>query len=64
MLITLLTRIRYWLARDRRQADLEEEMRLHVALRAEKLRASGMDYAEAHSVARRGFEKPTSASRE
>jgi len=55
MLVTLLRRIRYWLASDRGQADLEDEMRLHVALRAEKLRASGMEYTEAHATARRGF---------
>ncbi len=48
-------RIRYWLANNRGRADLEEEMRLHVALRAEKLRTSGMEHAEAEATARRRF---------
>src|SRR3954452_6580057 len=55
MLGTFLRRIRYWLANVGERADLEEEMRLHVALRAEKLRASGVEDAEASATARRRF---------
>lgn len=55
MLREFLRRIRYWLINHRGRVDLEEEMRLHVALRAEKLRASGMEHAEADATARRRF---------
>jgi hypothetical protein len=55
MLGEFLRRVRYWLANDGGRADLEEEMRLHVALRAEKLRATGMEQAEADATARRSF---------
>lgn len=50
-----LKRIRYWLSNAHESADLEEEMRLHVALRAEKLRVSGMECAQAEATARRRF---------
>jgi predicted permease len=50
-----LKRIRYWRSNADEGTDLEEEMRLHIALRAEQLRASGMDYAEAEATARRKF---------
>ena len=50
-----LRRIRYWQADAGERADLEEEMRLHVALRAEKLQARGMEHAEAELTARRRF---------
>jgi hypothetical protein len=53
MLGAFLRRIRYWLANLGERADLEEEMRLHVALRAEKLRARGREHAEADETARR-----------
>ena len=55
MLSEIFRRVRYWLAKDKGYADLEDEMRLHVALRAEKLRASGMEHTEADVVARRRF---------
>jgi ABC-type antimicrobial peptide transport system permease subunit len=47
--------MRYWLTKVGGSADLEEEMRLHVALRAEKLQAHGMERAEADTIARRRF---------
>src|SRR4051794_3128425 len=55
MLGAFLRRIRYWLTNVGERDDLEEEMRLHVALRAERLRASGMEHAEADATARRRF---------
>jgi hypothetical protein len=55
MLGAFLRRIRYWLANVGERADLDEEVRLHVALRAEKLQANGMEYAEADATARRKF---------
>lgn len=51
----LLRRMRYWLDGRRERAELEEEMRLHVALRAEKLERGGLTRAEAEAEARRGF---------
>lgn len=51
----LFRRIGHWRANAQESADLEEEMRLHVALRAEQLRASGMEDAQAEATARRGF---------
>src|SRR5438045_8938457 len=50
-----LRRIWYWIERTREQAQLDEEMRLHVALRAEQLEANGMSRAEAVKAARRRF---------
>lgn len=55
MFAEFFKRIRYWRANVNEGTDLEEEMRLHVALRAEKLRASGVEYAEAEAMARRRF---------
>jgi predicted permease len=55
MLTEFLRRIRYWLAGDGGRAELEEEMRLHIALRAEKLRATGMAHGEADATARLSF---------
>jgi len=46
-------RIRFWVSRDR--GLLEEEMRLHLALRAEKLEAAGMGKADAVLSAQRRF---------
>ena len=51
----LLRRALYWLKTSREQMQLDEEMRLHVALRAEKLEAAGMSQAEAAAAARRRF---------
>jgi predicted permease len=51
----LLRRILYSLKTSREQAELDEEMRLHVALRAEKLEAGGMSRTEAAAAARRRF---------
>lgn len=55
MLLQILRRIRYWVMNDRGGNELNEEMRLHIALRAEKLRASGMENTEADATARRRF---------
>jgi predicted permease len=55
MLGAFLRRIRHWLASVGERADPEEKMRLHLALRAEKLRASGMEQVEADATARRRF---------
>jgi hypothetical protein len=55
MFSEIVRRIKFWLSRDSGQADLEAEMRLHVELRAERLRASGMQPAEADAAARRRF---------
>ena len=54
MLVEILRRIQYW-TRNGGRAELEEEMRLHVALRAEKLQARGVEGAEAETMARRSF---------
>lgn len=54
-LIELLQRIRYLVLRDRRTAELEEEMRTHVEMRAARLRAAGADADHARSEARRRF---------
>ena len=51
----MLRRIRYWLKQGREQAQLDEEMRLHVALRAEKLEANGMSREDAEQAARHKF---------
>src|SRR5215204_809839 len=50
---TLFRRIACFLRRDRLAAELEEEMRLHVELRARKLDAQGVP--DATSAARRQF---------
>ena len=54
MLFEILRRIQYWTLNGGR-AELEEEMRLHVALRAAKLQARGVEGAEAETMARRSF---------
>jgi putative ABC transport system permease protein len=55
MIADFFRRIRYWFTGIGERADLEEEMRLHVALRAEKLEALGMNHGEAEAAARRRF---------
>src|SRR5688572_24692551 len=55
LLNSLLRRLRHLFQRDAATADLEEEMRLHLELRAERLRAGGMDDRDATSEARRRF---------
>lgn len=50
-----LRRIWYWLRTTREQARLDEEMRLHIALRADQLERDGMTQAEAAKPARRKF---------
>ena len=52
-------RIRYLLLRDRYSAELEEEMRLHVELRAARMREQGVPAEEAHRAARRRFGNAT-----
>ena len=53
--MTLLRRLRYWLDIRRERVNLDEEMTLHVALRAERLEAGGMSPAQAARTARRRF---------
>jgi predicted permease len=60
MLATLLRRIWYFLRRDRLSDELAEEMRLHVELREEAMRRSGLDPGDAHFAARRRFGNQTS----
>jgi predicted permease len=54
-MLNFLRRIRYWFRTNTEQAQLDEEMRLHIALRAEKLQAGGMSPEEAGQTARRRF---------
>jgi putative ABC transport system permease protein len=51
----LIRRIWYLIRRDRLAADLEEEMRLHVEMRAARLEQSGLSASEARYAARRRF---------
>jgi predicted permease len=60
MLDELVRRIWYFLRRDRMGTELAEEMRLHVELREEALRRSGLGADEARFVARRRFGNQTS----
>lgn len=55
-----LTRVWYFIRRDRYAADLEEEMRFHRELRAESLRARGMSASDAANASRRRFGNVTS----
>jgi predicted permease len=55
MLGTLLRRLWYFLRRDRLSAELAEEMRLHVELREEAMRQTGLDPEEARFAAQRRF---------
>ena len=64
MLGTLLRRLRYFLRRDRLSADLAEEMRLHLELREEALRRSGVDDPDARLAAQRRFGNRTTHHQE
>jgi macrolide transport system ATP-binding/permease protein len=55
MIASIWRRIHYLLHRDRYASELEEEMRLHVEMRAGKNIASGMEAREAQYAARRRF---------
>jgi putative ABC transport system permease protein len=55
---SFLRRFWHFVARDRNAADLEEEMRLHIDLRARQLELSGMSMADARGEARRQFGNP------
>lgn len=48
-------KLMFWFHRERFDRELAEEMRLHVDLRAERLRGQGVDGPEAQSAARRSF---------
>src|SRR5438046_10583114 len=54
----LWRRLRIWFQRDRFEADLAEEMRLHVELRTRRLEREGVEPAEARAAARRQFGSP------
>jgi putative ABC transport system permease protein len=54
----LWNRIRYLVGRDREAADLQEEMRLHLELRARRLEERGLARPDARSAARRQFGNP------
>jgi len=51
----MLARLKYFFHRSRQAADLREEMRLHVELRAQQLEQRGIPAEEAHSMAQRRF---------
>ena len=54
----LLARIRMLLQRSRAEREIDEEMRLHLELRRERLRARGFPDREAADRARRAFGSP------
>jgi hypothetical protein len=56
---TYLRRLRAWLRRNRLDADLEEEIRQHLALRRDALIDAGLDPAEADAAARHLFGNAT-----
>ncbi|HYC52315.1 MAG TPA: ABC transporter permease [Gemmatimonadaceae bacterium] len=60
----LLRRVRYLIRRDAYAADLEEEMRIHMQMREEALRAKGMSAADAKGAARRQFGNVTARTEE
>jgi putative ABC transport system permease protein len=60
----LLRRLRYFVSRERYADELDEEMRLHLALRAEQLRASGMSVTDATRESRRRFGNVTGKTEE
>jgi len=51
----LVRRIRYLIGREHYAEDLDEEMRLHLELRAEQMRQEGMSAANASAESRRRF---------
>src|SRR5262245_51795342 len=53
MLGRLARRLMFFLRREQRTAELEEEMRLHLELRAQKYGESGLDAPQAGALARR-----------
>ena len=57
-------RLVFLVRRDRMAADLEDEMRLHVALRAESLQRAGVPEGEARVAARRRFGNRTTIQQE
>ena len=59
MMKTLLRRLSYVLQRRRYEADLQEEIETHRALRQEQLEASGMSAAEAARASRRALGNTT-----
>ena len=58
----LLRRLRYLVRRERYLAELEEEMRLHTALRAEAMQAAGMSAEQSRLEARRRFGRATNVA--
>jgi predicted permease len=54
----LWRRLTFWLQRDRLSDELDEEMRLHLTLRARANRERGLDAASAETAARRRFGNP------
>ena len=58
----LLRRLRYLARREHFLAELEEEMRLHTALRAEAMQASGMSTEQSRLEARRRFGRTTNVA--
>src|SRR5690242_17111597 len=57
-------RLVFLVRRDRMAADLEDEMRLHAALRAESLQRAGVPEGEARVSARRRFGNRTALQQE
>jgi len=55
----LIRRVWYLIRRDRLAADLEEEMRLHIEMRAARMEQSGLSASEARYAARRRFGNAT-----
>jgi hypothetical protein len=52
---TLWRRVRLFIDRDSATADLQDEMRLHLQMRAEMLERGGMGASDASAQARRQF---------
>ena len=61
---TLFRRVRYWLARRRRDADLAEELEFHRRMAQERLEQSGMPTADAVHASRRTLGNVTLAREE
>src|SRR5262245_2471344 len=57
-LITWLRRLRALVSTSQRRLELEEEIRLHLALRRERLERDGLRAADAAAAARRRFGNP------